>query len=84
MFEIHTSKLTSKWSALYLLHNCRQVRKREGEQGDEGSITSSGMLHCPRSKELYAAPSSLRLPCCSLYFRITLADAGAPADQGLS
>lgn len=31
VFEIHTSKLLSKWTGLYLLHGWRQVRDREGE-----------------------------------------------------
>lgn len=31
VFEIHTSKLLSEWTGLYLLHGWRQVRDREGE-----------------------------------------------------
>lgn len=37
VIEIHTSKLLSEWTGLYLLHSWRQGREQEGEQGDKGS-----------------------------------------------
>lgn len=37
VFEIHTSKLITERPGLYLLHNWRQVREQNGEQGDESS-----------------------------------------------
>lgn len=37
VFEIHTSKLLSECTGLYLLHSWRQVREGKGERGDKGS-----------------------------------------------
>lgn len=40
VFEIHTSKLLSKWTGLYLLHSWRQVRERK--------VSRETRAHIPR------------------------------------